>query len=92
MKAINCTQCGATIENVSERSLIIDCVYCGAKIMLQAAQPPRDPVLTDAPDFEIKSTETEEKTATLIKLTERYCVVYQTLVTANKIPVSVDMR
>ena len=42
--------------------------------------------------FEIKSTETEEKTANLIKLTERYCVVYQTLVTANKIPVSVDKR
>ena len=40
--------------------------------------------------FEIKSTESEEKTANLIRLTERYCVVYQTLATANKIPVSVD--
>lgn len=35
MKAINCTQCGATISDVSERSLIIDCDYCGARIMLR---------------------------------------------------------
>jgi len=39
--------------------------------------------------FEIHSPEPEEKTAKLIQLTERFCVVYQTLVKANPIPVSV---
>lgn len=34
MKAITCTQCGAIINDVSEASLIIDCDYCGAKIMI----------------------------------------------------------
>jgi DNA-directed RNA polymerase subunit RPC12/RpoP len=34
MKAIICTQCGATIENVSERSVIIECEYCGARLLL----------------------------------------------------------
>lgn len=38
--------------------------------------------------FEIKTSEPEEKTAKLIQLTERFCVVYQTLVKANPIPVS----
>lgn len=37
MKAITCTQCGATIDDVSESSVIINCEYCGARIML-----PRD--------------------------------------------------
>jgi len=37
MKAITCTQCGATIEDVFESSVIINCDYCGARIML-----PRD--------------------------------------------------
>jgi DNA-directed RNA polymerase subunit RPC12/RpoP len=36
MKAIKCTQCGAKIENVSESSLIINCDYCGARIMLNS--------------------------------------------------------
>ena len=44
MKAINCTQCGATIENVSELSLIIACDYCGARIMLSAPQPKPRPI------------------------------------------------
>src|SRR5689334_15457460 len=39
--------------------------------------------------FDIKTNESEEKTAKLIQLTERFCVVYQTLVKANPIPVSV---
>lgn len=34
MKAITCTQCGATIENVSESCVIITCDYCRARIML----------------------------------------------------------
>jgi uncharacterized OsmC-like protein len=38
--------------------------------------------------FEIKTTEPEEKTNKLIQLTERFCVVYQTLAKANPIPVS----
>jgi uncharacterized OsmC-like protein len=42
--------------------------------------------------FEIHSDEPAEKTANLIRLTERYCVVYQTLAKANAIPVSVEQR
>jgi uncharacterized OsmC-like protein len=40
--------------------------------------------------FEIKTSESEEKTARLIQLTERFCVVYQTLAKGNDIPVSVN--
>lgn len=43
MRAINCTQCGAVIEDVSERSVIIDCDYCGARIMLDARQSKLEP-------------------------------------------------
>jgi uncharacterized OsmC-like protein len=39
--------------------------------------------------FELESDATEEQLATLIKLTERYCVVYQTL--RNPPPVRVDL-
>jgi uncharacterized OsmC-like protein len=42
--------------------------------------------------FEIYSNEPAEKTANLIRLTERFCVVFQTLAQGNKIPVSVDQR
>lgn len=40
--------------------------------------------------FQIQTGESSEKTETLIKLTERYCVVYQTLIKANSITVSID--
>lgn len=40
--------------------------------------------------FQIESPETEERTANLIRLTERFCVVYQTLVKANSVAVSVE--
>lgn len=40
--------------------------------------------------FQIQTGEPSEKTETLIKLTERYCVVYQTLMKANSITVSID--
>jgi len=39
MKAITCTQCGATLENVSERSKIVECEYCGAQIMFPKPEP-----------------------------------------------------
>jgi uncharacterized OsmC-like protein len=39
--------------------------------------------------FDIESGESQEKTANLIRLTERYCVVYQTLTRANGIPISI---
>jgi uncharacterized OsmC-like protein len=42
--------------------------------------------------FEIHADETAEKTANLIRLTERYCVVYQTLVKGNAIAVSVQQK
>lgn len=38
--------------------------------------------------FDIKTTESKERLQTLIKLTERYCVVYQTLQKTNKVQVS----
>jgi uncharacterized OsmC-like protein len=38
--------------------------------------------------FRLKTPESSDKIATLIKLTERYCVVYQTLKQANLIEVS----
>ncbi|TFG71586.1 MAG: OsmC family peroxiredoxin [Flavobacteriales bacterium] len=39
--------------------------------------------------FQLDTDEPQEKIGTLIKLTERYCVVYQTLVNANAIHVSI---
>lgn len=39
--------------------------------------------------FHIKTEETMEKTTNLIKLTERFCVVYQTLVKSNDIQISI---
>jgi DNA-directed RNA polymerase subunit RPC12/RpoP len=53
MKAITCTQCGATIENVSENSVIIHCEYCGARIMIDrvskpSSLPDHEPVVFDA--------------------------------------------
>lgn len=43
MKAITCTQCGATIDDVSDHSVIVDCDYCGARIMLNRDTPPIEP-------------------------------------------------
>jgi uncharacterized OsmC-like protein len=42
--------------------------------------------------FEIHTDEAPEKTANLVRLTERFCVVYQTLVKGNNIPVSVQQK
>ena len=54
MKAINCTQCGATINDVSETSLLIHCAYCGARIMLQPERPPIQPTqYVEPPDLEV---------------------------------------
>jgi DNA-directed RNA polymerase subunit RPC12/RpoP len=55
MKAINCTQCGATIENVSERSVIINCDYCGARIMLDQRPVHVRQTSSDTPNFEVSS-------------------------------------
>lgn len=43
-------------------------------------------------DFELDTDASEEQIATLIKLTERYCVVYQTLAHSPKIDMSVCRR
>lgn len=40
--------------------------------------------------FELSTTEPDEKVETLIKLTERYCVVFQTLNHGNQIPVTIE--
>ena len=54
MRAINCTQCGATIDNVSETSVILHCNYCGARIMLQPRQVPAEPPRSvDPPDLKV---------------------------------------
>jgi uncharacterized OsmC-like protein len=42
--------------------------------------------------FDLDTTATEEQIANLLKLTERYCVVYQTLRTPAKISVSHQVR
>ena len=39
-------------------------------------------------NFKLKTLESPDKIATLLKLTERYCVVYQTLTTANAVKLS----
>ncbi len=39
-------------------------------------------------NFRLKTLESPDKIATLLKLTERYCVVYQTLTAANTVKVS----
>ena len=57
MRAINCTQCGATIENVSERSVIVDCEYCGARMFMDrlANLPTPEPPQVPAPSFELEA-------------------------------------
>ena len=40
--------------------------------------------------FDIDSDLTEDQLATLLKLTERYCVVYQTVVSTSQIAVTLD--
>ena len=64
MKAITCTQCGATIENVSDRSLIVDCEYCGARMMMDRSSPPAAQP-ADPPQF-YKPTSSTTPTATII--------------------------
>ena len=56
MKAITCPQCGAIIENVSERSVIVDCEYCGARIMMDRGEPivPPKPQTVDPPDLDLE--------------------------------------
>lgn len=57
MKPINCTQCGATIENVSEHSLIVECQYCGARIMMPGGEKKVSPSVQVAPpDLEVEAT------------------------------------
>jgi DNA-directed RNA polymerase subunit RPC12/RpoP len=61
MKAITCTQCGATLENVSERSVIIVCDYCGARIMMAREEEgrikPKPPVVeVEPPELDVEAT------------------------------------
>ena len=59
MRAITCTQCGAIIDDVSESSLIINCEYCGARLLLPARpqQPTTEPVpFEDVPSIQVFST------------------------------------
>ena len=63
MKAITCTQCGATIENVSETSLIINCDYCGARLILDPRRPAPVPPPVPAPSFEFANVERPNATS-----------------------------
>jgi uncharacterized OsmC-like protein len=40
--------------------------------------------------FELDTDENEERIRTLLKLTERYCVVYQTLITATEVKATIN--
>ena len=62
MKAITCTQCGATIENVSETSLIINCEYCNARLILDSRKS-APPTPLSAPDFEFTKVERPNATS-----------------------------
>ena len=42
--------------------------------------------------FKIKCDEDEEKIQNLLKLTERYCVVYQTLICATEVKTAIEMN
>ncbi|MEI8083625.1 MAG: OsmC family protein [Actinomycetes bacterium] len=42
--------------------------------------------------FDLESTATAEQIATLLRLTERYCVVFQTLVSSPSVQMSADVR
>ncbi len=66
MKAIICTQCGATIDDVSESSVIIHCNYCGARIMLDRISKPTT-VLAEIPDL-YKEEPTTIPTAKLVAI------------------------
>lgn len=67
MKAINCTQCGAVIEDVSERSVIIDCKYCGARIMLDERQS-RTVSKPEPVHFEEMDLSLSDSTSTLFQI------------------------
>src|SRR5215203_7074273 len=51
MKAITCTQCGAIIEDVSERSVIIHCNYCGARLRVDPIATPAYAPIEEMPQF-----------------------------------------
>lgn len=39
IRAINCTQCGATVQDISIHSTLAECEYCGARILLEKSRP-----------------------------------------------------
>lgn len=42
-------------------------------------------------NFQLNTTESKERIETLLKLTERYCVVYQTLIAATAVNANIDV-
>ncbi|MET0754106.1 MAG: hypothetical protein ABWZ66_12060 [Pyrinomonadaceae bacterium] len=40
MKAVTCPQCGSLISKVSERQAIVECDYCGAKVIIPREEKP----------------------------------------------------
>lgn len=48
MKAVTCPQCGSLISKVSERQAIVECDYCGAKVIIPREEKPA-PVVNYAP-------------------------------------------
>lgn len=43
-------------------------------------------------NFDLNTTESKERIETLLKLTERYCVVYQTLISATEVKTGVSAK
>jgi uncharacterized OsmC-like protein len=42
--------------------------------------------------FQLNTSEDKDRIATLLKLTERYCVVYQTLISATQISTEIEQH
>lgn len=51
MKAITCPQCGSLIRNVLLHQPIIECDYCGAKVVIDERNPAREPYDEDTERF-----------------------------------------
>ncbi len=51
MKAISCPQCGSLIRNVLPRQPIVECDYCGAKVVTDERFPMSEPFDHEAAKF-----------------------------------------
>jgi DNA-directed RNA polymerase subunit RPC12/RpoP len=68
MKAITCTQCGATIDDVSERSLIVHCDYCGARLFVDRVAAPVTAPVEERSEFYEEQPAASLSTAKIVAL------------------------